>query len=258
MQKMLKKIKGGVMTTKLSIKNLHVNVGAKRILKGVNLTIRTGEVHALMGPNGSGKSTLSNAIAGNPKYRITKGAISLNNKNITRSDPDERARNGLFMTFQNPPEISGVSVANFLRTARNSTKARLNPIEFHQLLKEKMKILDMKDDFAKRHINEGFSGGEKKRSEILQMAMLEPKIAILDEIDSGLDIDSLRKVSENINTIAKSGTGFLIITHYKRILDYIKPDFVHIIVDGKIVKSGDAKLAQHLEKYGYGWIENGG
>ncbi len=243
----------------LQIKSLHVSVDGKEILKGINLEISSGEIHALMGPNGSGKSTLSNAIMGNPKYIVTKGEMLFNGQNLLSLSADERAKLGIFMSFQYPSEIPGVSIANFLRTALNNVKSnKLTVQEFRVLLREKMELLKMDKKFAERYINDGFSGGEKKRSEILQMAVLSPALAILDETDSGLDIDSLKIVSDGVNTLMNKDRGILIITHYQRILNYIKPDFVHIITDGRIVKSGSHELAEHLEKYGYGWIGNGG
>ena len=243
----------------LEIKNLHVTVAGKHILKGVNLTVKQGEIHALMGPNGSGKSTLSYAIMGHPKYEITEGSIFFNGNDISGMKTDERAKLGLFLSFQQPLEVQGVQVSNFLRLATQGhpTGNRVAQMtEFKQHLKENMALLHMDEAFASRYLNDGFSGGEKKRSEILQMAMLKPKIAMLDEIDSGLDIDALRIVARGINELNnRTGAGVLMITHYQRILDYVKPDFVHVIVDGKIVKSGDHTLVARLELEGYGWAK---
>ena len=237
---------------KLKVKDLHVNVNGKEILKGVNLEMDLGKVHALMGPNGSGKSTLANVLMGNPKYEVTKGRILLDNEDITELRADERAKKGLFLSFQYPSEINGVTMNNFLRTAYNSVKKKkLDVIEFHNLLKKKMKELKMDDNFSRRYINEGFSGGEKKRAEILQMSVLEPKFAILDETDSGLDVDSIKIVGEGVNKMKGPKMGILIITHYYRILNYIIPDRVHILINGKIVKEGGKKLAEEIEKDGF-------
>ncbi|MBI5224769.1 Fe-S cluster assembly ATPase SufC [Candidatus Micrarchaeota archaeon] len=241
----------------LELLNLHVSIDGKKILKGLTLTIKQGETHAIMGPNGSGKSTLSNAIMGNPKYSIDSGDILLDGTSILSLTPNQRAEKGLFLAFQYPQEISGVSLAYFLRNAYNAShpqNGKIPVMEFHKKLQEKMKQLKMDPSFADRYLNEGFSGGEKKRSEILQLAMLEPRYAILDETDSGLDIDALKTVSEGINLAAKNKLGILLITHYQRILRFVKPDFVHVMVDGRIVKSGTSSLAEKLEKKGYEWV----
>jgi Fe-S cluster assembly ATP-binding protein len=241
----------------LRIVDLHVQVNDKKILKGVNLEIKKGEIHALMGPNGSGKSTLAATLMGHPNYKITKGEIWLDGQNITDLSPDERARMGLFLAFQYPSEVPGVTVANFLRLALNAVRGKDIPVlEFHKLLHEKMKELKMDPSFAKRYLNDGFSGGEKKRNEILQMALLQPKYAILDETDSGLDIDALRIVSEGVNRLVGPDLGILIITHYQRILHYIEPHYVHVLYDGKIIESGGKELADKLEKTGYDFIHS--
>jgi Fe-S cluster assembly ATP-binding protein len=249
------------MTAALEIRNLHVNVEDKPILKGVDLVVRQGEVHAMMGPNGSGKSTLANTLLGHPDYQITEGQILFNGEDITEIEPDERSRMGLFLAFQYPVVIPGVTLANFLRQAINARRKVQNPEdkgmpipEFRRLLKEKMDMLEMNHDFAGRYLNEGFSGGEKKRAEILQMATLEPKIAILDETDSGLDIDALRIVSEGVMKLQGPDLGVLVITHYQRILNYVKPQFVHVMVNGRIVENGGPELALQLEEHGYDWI----
>jgi Fe-S cluster assembly ATP-binding protein len=239
----------------LEIQNLHVRTEDKEILKGVNLKVSKGETHALMGPNGSGKSTLANTIMGNPNYEVTEGRILLNGEDVTEADPDERARAGVFMAFQYPATIPGVSVANFLRTAVNAR--REEPIkvkEFGQILRANMDLLHIDPDFTKRYLNEGFSGGEKKRAEILQLAMLKPEFAVLDETDSGLDIDALRIVSDGVNALRGPEMGTLIITHYTRILQYVTPDYVHIMLNGKIVREGGSELAGDLEEKGYDWI----
>jgi Fe-S cluster assembly ATP-binding protein len=239
----------------LKIENLHVRTEDREILHGVDLTVAKGETHALMGPNGSGKSTLANTIMGNPTYEVTEGKIILDGEDLTEAAPDERARAGLFMAFQYPATIPGVSVANFLRMAVNAT--RDEPIkvkEFGQLLKQHMDLLKIDRAFTSRYLNEGFSGGEKKRAEILQLAMLAPQIAVLDETDSGLDIDALRIVSDGVNTLRESDRGFLVITHYTRILEYVKPEFVHIMLDGRIVREGGRELADELEDKGYEWV----
>jgi Fe-S cluster assembly ATP-binding protein len=239
----------------LEIQNLHVRTEEREILHGVDLKVDKGETHALMGPNGSGKSTLANTLMGNPTYEITEGKILLEGEDITEADPDDRAKAGLFLAFQYPVSIPGVSVANFLRTAINAK--RDEPIkvkEFGELLKKNMEVLRVEREFTSRYLNDGFSGGEKKRAEILQMAMLEPDYAVLDETDSGLDIDALRIVSDGVNALRGPGMGALIITHYTRILQYVKPDFVHIMLSGRIVQEGGPELADHLEEKGYDWV----
>ena len=237
---------------KLKIENLHVSIDEKEILKGIDLEIELGKVHALMGPNGSGKSTLANVLMGDPKYIITEGKITLDDKDITNSSPNERAKLGLFLSFQYPSEVTGVTMSNFLRTAYNSiNNEKLDVLAFHKLIKEKMEELKIPPTFSKRYLNEGFSGGEKKRSEILQLSILQPKYAILDETDSGLDITSLKIVGEGINKMRNPNRGILIITHYNRILNYITPDKVHIMIDGKIMESGGKELAEKIEKEGF-------
>lgn len=249
------------MGSKLEIRNLHASIDGKEILKGVSLTVAQGEVHALMGPNGTGKSTLANVLMGHPGYDVTQGEILFRGQELIGMAPDKRSRLGLFMAFQYPVAIPGVSVANFLRAAINARRKDEDPDDkgipvpaFRKLLKEKMDLLKMPHDFAGRYLNEGFSGGEKKRAEILQMATLEPEIAVLDETDSGLDIDALRIVSQGVNALSGPDLGVLVITHYQRILNYIKPDFVHIMLGGRIVETGGAELAEHLEAQGYDWI----
>ena len=249
-------------TPTLEIKDLHAAVEGKPILKGLNLTVNKGEIHAIMGPNGSGKSTLANALLGHPKYEITAGSVHFKGEDIAEWSADERGRRGLFLAFQYPTAIPGVSVANFLRMALQARRKEMGeekplpPKEFRALVREKMALLRMDDSFAGRYINDGFSGGEKKRAEILQMAVLRPEIAILDETDSGLDIDALRIVAEGVNALAGPELGVLLITHYQRILNYIKPHFVHVLVDGRIVKSGGAELAHELEAQGYDWVRD--
>lgn len=244
----------------IEIVNLHASVDGQPILKGINLRIGAGEVHAIMGPNGSGKSTLSNVIAGREDYEITEGDILFQGESILELAPEERAHLGLFLSFQYPVEIPGVTVSNFIKTALNeSKKARgEEPLDASSMLKkmrEKMDLLEMDKGFLSRSLNEGFSGGEKKRNEIFQMAMLEPKLAILDETDSGLDIDALRIVANGVNALRSSENAFMVITHYQRLLDYIIPDLVHVLFQGKIVKSGDKNLALELEERGYDWIK---
>ena len=243
------------------IRNLHVKVAGREILKGVDLTVRSGEVHALMGPNGTGKSTLAYALMGHPNYEITEGEVYFHGQNILGLEPDERSRLGMFLAFQYPVAIPGVSVANFLRSAINARRKAANSSdkgvsvpEFRKILKERMDLLKMDYSFAGRYLNDGFSGGEKKRAEILQMAVLRPQIAILDETDSGLDIDALRIVSEGVNALRGPDLGVLVITHYQRILNYIRPEHVHIMLGGRIVESGGSDLALHLEEHGYDWV----
>ena len=247
--------------SQIEIRNLHVAIEDKEILKGVDLTVRQGEIHALMGPNGTGKSTLAYALMGHPNYKVTEGEVWFKGQNIVDLAPDERAHLGLFLAFQYPVSIPGVTVANFLRTAINSKHKAVDKEDkgvsipdFRRMLKTKMDLLKMDHVFAGRYLNEGFSGGEKKRAEVLQMAVLQPEIAVLDETDSGLDIDALRIVSEGVNALRGDDFGALIITHYQRILNYIKPDFVHIMMGGRIVESGGPELALHLEEQGYEWL----
>jgi Fe-S cluster assembly ATP-binding protein len=245
----------------LKIKDLHVSIEGKEILKGVNLTVKQGEVHAIMGPNGTGKSTLAYSLMGHPAYEVTKGEVLYNGENILDKTPDQRSRMGLFLAFQYPVAIPGVTVANFLRTALNARRKAIDPDdkgikipEFRKMLIEKMELLKMDSKFAGRYLNDGFSGGEKKRAEILQMATLQPEFAILDETDSGLDIDALRIVSEGVNALTGPDLGVVIITHYQRLLNYIKPQFVHIMFNGTIVESGGPDLALKLEEHGYDWV----
>ena len=239
----------------LEIKDLHVRIEEREILHGVNLNVAKGETHALMGPNGSGKSTLANTIMGNPNYEVTEGQILFNGEDLTEADPDERARAGLFMAFQYPATIPGVSVANFLRTAVNAGREEAIKVkEFGQLMRRNMELLRIDPDFTRRYLNEGFSGGEKKRAEILQLAMLAPRFAVLDETDSGLDVDALRVVSDGVNALRGEERGFLVITHYTRILRYVRPEFVHVMLDGRIVREGGPELADDLEEKGYDWV----
>ena len=245
----------------LEIKNLHARVAGREILKGVNLTVRPGEVHAIMGPNGAGKSTLGYVLSGRDGYEITEGSVHFNGKDLVTLEADERAGEGMFLAFQYPVEIPGVNNTYFLRAALNAQRkyrgeAEIDSRAFLQLVREKLKVLHVKDDLLQRAVNEGFSGGEKKRNEIFQMALLEPKLAILDETDSGLDIDALKMVAEGVNTLRSPERAFLVITHYQRLLDYIVPDFVHVLADGKIVQSGDKDLALKLEEQGYAWIKD--
>lgn len=242
----------------LEIKDLEVSIEGEKIVDGVSLEIEEGEIHALMGPNGSGKSTLAHALMGNPKYSIDAGKILIDGEDVTEEEADERSQEGLFLAFQYPSEISGISVAEFLKEAIDAKRDDPMPQkEFNEHLREKLDLLDMSDDFARRYLNDGFSGGEKKRTEILQMSVLEPSYAVLDEIDSGLDIDALKVVSEGINTVAEDqDVGLLMITHYQRILDYVEPDYVHVMVDGKIVESGGPELAHKLEDEGYDWAKD--
>jgi Fe-S cluster assembly ATP-binding protein len=247
--------------SELLIKDLHVSIEGKEILKGLNLTVRTGEVHAIMGPNGTGKSTLAYTLMGHPSYEVTRGEIWFKGENILTKSPDERSRQGLFLAFQYPVSIPGVTVANFLRTALNTRRRAINPEDkgisipdFRKLLIEKMDLLKMDSKVAGRYLNDGFSGGEKKRAEILQLAMLKPEIAVLDETDSGLDIDALRIVSEGVTALTGPDLGVLVITHYQRLLNYIKPQYVHIMFNGIIVESGGPELAIKLEEQGYDWV----
>ncbi len=244
----------------LEIKNLHANIGDKEILKGINLNIKAGEVHAIMGPNGSGKSTLSNVIAGKEAYEITEGKILFNNKDLDDLAPEERAHKGIFLSFQYPVEIPGVTVTNFIKTAINETrkandKEELPAKDMLKKIRETATLLEIDRKFLSRSLNEGFSGGEKKRNEIFQMAMLAPKLAILDETDSGLDIDALKVVANGVNKLKNKDNAVIVITHYQRLLDYIVPDFVHVLHDGKIVKSGGKELAHELEEKGYDWLK---
>lgn len=247
--------------SQLEIKDLHVSIEDKEILKGLSLTIKQGEIHAIMGPNGTGKSTLAYTLMGHPNYTVTGGEVLLDGENVLEMEPDERSRAGVFLAFQYPVAIPGVTVANFLRSAINSRRRAENPEdkgmpipEFRKMLKEKMDALKMDHAFAGRYLNDGFSGGEKKRAEILQMATLKPRFAILDETDSGLDIDALRVVSEGVNALSGPELGVLVITHYQRLLNYIKPQFVHVMMGGRIVESGGPDLALHLEEHGYDWL----
>lgn len=247
--------------SQLEIKDLHVSIDGKEILKGVDLTTKQGEIHAIMGPNGTGKSTLAYTLMGHPSYTVTQGEVRFKGQNLLELEPDERSRLGIFLAFQYPVAISGVTVANFLRSALNSRRRAINkedkgvPIpEFRKMLKEKMDMLKMDPTFAGRYLNDGFSGGEKKRAEILQMATLKPEIAILDETDSGLDIDALRVVADGVNALTGPELGVIVITHYQRLLNYIKPHFVHVMMGGRIVESGGADLALSLEEHGYDWI----
>ncbi len=244
----------------LEIRNLQATIDGKEILRGLSLTVKAGEIHAIMGPNGSGKSTLAKVLAGHPSYQVTGGEVIYQGRNLLELEPDERAREGVFMAFQYPIEIPGVSNANFLRMAYNEKakhegRDELDPLEFDELLREKMKTIEMDSSFINRSVNEGFSGGEKKRNEILQMAVLEPRLAVLDETDSGLDIDALRIVAKGINQLANKDNAIILVTHYQRLLNYIEPHFVHVLYQGQIVKSGGKELALELENKGYDWIK---
>jgi len=239
--------------------NIHASVDGLSLLKGVNLKVKPGEIHAIMGPNGAGKSTLAKVMSGHPDYAVEKGAMSLDGIDLLTLEPEERAHQGLFMSFQYPLEIPGVSNVTFLKMAvdahrKGQGKEPMPETDFYRLLEEKMELLEVRREFRERNLNEGFSGGEKKRNEILQMAMLAPKLAILDETDSGLDIDALRIVAKGVNQLMHAGMGLILITHYQRLLDYIKPDVVHVMMDGKIIQSGDASLALELEEKGYDWL----
>jgi Fe-S cluster assembly ATP-binding protein len=239
----------------LKIEDLHVEIDGQEIVKGLDLEVGKGEIHAIMGPNGSGKSTLANVLMGHPRYEVTGGSITFQGEDVFELEPDERAKLGMFLAFQYPSEVPGVSVANFLRTAVNSVREEeLNPMEMYRLLQEKMSIMQMDPKFAERYLNEGFSGGEKKRNEILQMLMLDPRLAIMDETDSGLDIDALQVVAKGVNEMKGPEFSAVIITHYQRILRYIEPDRVHVMLDGRLVTSGGKELADDLEEKGYDWV----
>ena len=245
----------------ISINNLHANVEDKEILKGLTLNIKPGEVHAIMGPNGAGKSTLGNVLAGRDNYEVTQGSVTLNGKDILAMEPEERAREGLFLAFQYPVEIPGVSNLEFLKASVDAVRAHqgkdaLDSVQFLKLAREKCKAVNLDASFLKRGVNEGFSGGEKKRNELMQMMLLEPHLCILDETDSGLDIDALQVVAEGVNAMRDPNRSFIVVTHYQRLLDYIVPDCVHVLANGKIVKSGGKELALELEEKGYGWLEN--
>ena len=244
----------------ISIKNLHAEIDGKAILKGINLEIKAGEIHAIMGPNGSGKSTLASVLAGRDEFEVTQGEVTYKGEDLLELEPDERAKEGVFLAFQYPIEIPGVSNSNFIKTALNEIRTHkgeeeLNTLAFIKKIKEKMALLEMDSNFLGRSLNQGFSGGEKKRNEILQMAMLEPQLSILDETDSGLDIDALKIVSNGVNKLRSEDNAFLVITHYQRLLNYIVPDFVHVLFDGQIVRSGGKELALELEEKGYDWIK---
>ncbi len=243
----------------LKIENLHVRVAGKEILKGLSLEVKAGEMHAIMGPNGAGKSTLGNVLAGRAGYEVTEGSVEYEGRNLLEMEPEDRAAAGVFLAFQYPVEIPGVNNTYFLRTAVNAQRKRrgeveLDSMQFLKRVREKLAVLQLKDELLHRAVNEGFSGGEKKRNEIFQMALLEPKLAILDETDSGLDIDALKMVADGVNAMRDPARAFLVITHYQRLLDYIVPDFVHVLADGRIVESGDKTLAHKLEEHGYAWI----
>jgi Fe-S cluster assembly ATP-binding protein len=245
----------------LEINDLHAGIGDREILRGITLRVNAGEVHAVMGPNGSGKSTLAQVLAGNPSYQVTRGTVSYNGQNLLELDPEVRAQNGIFLAFQYPVEIPGVSNAYFLRSAYNEIRKakgmeEVDPLEFLDLVEEKLKLVDMDESMLSRSVNQGFSGGEKKRNEIFQMAVLSPRLAILDETDSGLDIDALRIVAQGVNTLRSPENATIVVTHYQRLLNYIIPDFVHVIANGRIVKSGGKELALELEEKGYDWLQN--
>lgn len=244
----------------LEVKNLHATINGKEILKGINLVIKTGEVHAIMGPNGSGKSTLSAVLVGNPMYEVTQGEVTFNGKDLLAMAPEDRAHEGLFLSFQYPVEIPGVSMTNFMRAAINEKRKYqgqepMSAGDFIKLMKEKRKVVELDSKLSNRSVNEGFSGGEKKRNEIFQMAMLEPTLSILDETDSGLDVDALRIVAEGVNKLKRPDTSTIVITHYDRLLDLIKPDIVHVLFNGRIVKTGGPELAKEIEDKGYDWIK---
>ena len=244
----------------LQIKNLHANIDGKEILKGLNLEVRPGEIHAIMGPNGAGKSTLASVLAGHPSFEVTHGEVSFHGKDLLELAPEERANEGVFLSFQYPVEIPGVSMVNFMRTAINEQRKYrgqdpISATDFLRLMREKKELVEMDNKLTSRSVNEGFSGGEKKRNEIFQMAMLDPKLSILDETDSGLDIDALRIVANGVNKLKRADNATIVITHYQRLLDYIVPDFVHVLYDGRIVKTGDKNLALELEEKGYDWIK---
>jgi len=239
----------------LKVDNLHVEIDGNEIVKGLDLEVEKGEIHAIMGPNGSGKSTLANVLMGHPRYEVTEGSVTFEGEDVLELEPDERAKMGMFLAFQYPSEVPGVSVANFLRTAVNSVREEdLSPMEMYKLLQEKMAVMRMDPKFAERYLNEGFSGGEKKRNEILQLLMLEPRLAILDETDSGLDIDALQVVARGVNEMRAPDFSAVLITHYQRILRYIEPDRVHVMLDGRLVTSGGKELAEALEEKGYDWV----
>ena len=245
----------------LEINDLHAGIGEREILKGISLRVNAGEVHAVMGPNGSGKSTLAQVLAGNPSYQVTRGTISYNGQDLLELAPEVRAQNGIFLAFQYPVEIPGVSNAYFLRSAYNEIRKakgmeEVDPLEFLDLVEEKLKLVDMDESMLSRSVNQGFSGGEKKRNEIFQMAVLAPRLAILDETDSGLDIDALRIVAQGVNTLRSPENATIVVTHYQRLLNYIIPDFVHVLANGRIVKSGGKELALELEEKGYDWLQN--
>jgi Fe-S cluster assembly ATP-binding protein len=247
----------------LEINDLHAGIGDREILKGISLNVNAGEVHAVMGPNGSGKSTLAQVLAGNPSYEVTKGAVRYNGQDLLEMDPEVRAQNGIFLAFQYPVEIPGVSIAYFLRSAYNeirkaNSQEEVDPLEFLDLVQEKLKLVDMDESMLSRSVNQGFSGGEKKRNEIFQMAVLSPRLAILDETDSGLDIDALRIVAEGVNKLRSPDNATIIVTHYQRLLNYIVPDYVHVLANGRIVKSGGKELALELEEKGYDWLQGAG